>query len=78
MELIEVTTRFDTRGKIIPVNFIWQGEKYPIEATGRSCEDEQGQHVLVMIAGGKVFELLYVHAEARWYLEQTGARRATA
>jgi hypothetical protein len=75
MDAIEVTVRFDALGKATPLQFSWRGREYQVDSTGRRWEDEQGQHILVMIPGGRVFEMLFSPAEQRWYLKRTGERR---
>jgi nicotinamide-nucleotide amidase len=75
MDAIEVTVRFDALGKATPLQFSWRGLEYKVDSTGRRWEDEQGQHILVMIPGGRVFEMLFSPAEQRWYLKRTGERR---
>jgi hypothetical protein len=78
MEAIEVTARFDSAGKITPVEFRWQGRVFPVDSTGRRWEDERGKHILVMIPGGRVYELIFEPQEGRWYLLRTGADRMSA
>jgi len=68
MEKIDVTAVFDSQGKIMPLKFIWKGTSYPVDSIGRRWEDDRGQHVLVMIPGGRAFELLYANIERAWYL----------
>lgn len=68
MELIDVTARFDSRGEITPLAFIWKSITYNIESTGRRWEDERGQHILVMVPGGRTFELVYAAPYKAWYL----------
>ena len=70
METIEVTARFDREGKITPLSFTWRGKKYPVDSTGRSWVDEAGQHVLVMVPGERVYELVFLPAEMHWYLKR--------
>ena len=76
MEPVEVTARFDLQGKPIPLSFTWEGNLYQVDATGRRWENEGGQHILVMIPGGKVFELLFTAPDGRWFLKPTGPGRA--
>lgn len=78
MEPIEVTARFDAQGKTTPLSFVWQGKTYTVESSGRRWEDERGQHILIMIPDGQVFELLFAAAEGRWYLKLTKTRRTMA
>ena len=68
MEIIDVTTQFDSQGRLTPVGFTWKGVTFPVDSTGRRWEDEHGQHILVMIPGGRTFELLYADRERAWYL----------
>lgn len=70
MEPVEVTARFSGRGELIPINFTWQGVTYPVDSTGRRWQDDKGQHILVMVPGERVFELLFVTGEMRWYLDR--------
>jgi hypothetical protein len=77
MEPIEITVRFDLQGNPAPLNFTWQGKAYLVESTGRQWRDDLGQHVLVMIPGGRVFELIYVLAEGRWFLKPTSPQPPT-
>lgn len=75
MELIQVTAHFDLDGNISPTDFTWQGRHYQVESVGRRWQDEQGTHILVMIPGGRVFELLSGSARGDWYLARSGAGR---
>jgi hypothetical protein len=78
MQPVEVTARFGPDGKIIPLRFRWQGGLYPVESTGRRWQVEDGYHILVMTAGGRMFELLFIAQENRWYLAQAGGIRMPA
>jgi hypothetical protein len=78
METIEVLARFDSAGRITPLEFHWQGRVYQVDSTGRRWEDARGKHILVMIPGGRVFELLFEPPEGRWYLLRAGLDRMVA
>lgn len=78
MENVTVTARFETDGRITPLSFVYQGETYPIDSLGRRWKDEAGQHILVMVPGERIFDLVYVPGEARWYLRNPGAPPALA
>lgn len=78
MEAIEVIARFDSQGGMIPLRFIWQGDTYVVDSIGRRWVDDAGQHILVMIPTGKVFELIFTPLEGRWYLERIGDRKTVA
>jgi hypothetical protein len=73
MEPIEVTVRFDIQGKAIPQQFVWNGWVYTVTSTGRRWQDQAGEHVLVMTAEMKTYELVFDPDELRWYLSPTGA-----
>ncbi len=76
MEPIEVTAHFDEYGAITPLQFTWKGGTYRVESTGRRWQDQAGQHILVEVAGGQIYELTFMSGEGRWYIGQAGPRRA--
>jgi hypothetical protein len=78
MEIIDVTAEFDSQGRITPSQFLWKGTSYRIDSIGRRWEDDCGQHILVMIPGGRVFELLYTRNERVWYLIPIGSGQLMA
>ena len=69
MEPIEVTARFDISGEIHPLSFVWQGRKYPLASSGRRWQDKDGLHILVMAPPERVFELIYMSQEGRWFIK---------
>ena len=75
MEPIEVTAHFDQQGTITPLDFTWKGSKYTMESTGRRWLDDDGQHLLVMVMSGQVYELIYKKDDWRWYLQRVGPSR---
>jgi len=75
MESIEVIARFNEQGQIDPLSFLRAGRSYHVDTIGRRWEDEAGQHFLVMVPLERVFELLYVASDSRWYLKRTGLDR---
>lgn len=68
MEPIEVTAHFNEQGTITPLHFTWKGGKYRVESTGRRWLDDNGQHMLVMVASGQIYELTFKSSEDRWYI----------
>jgi nicotinamide-nucleotide amidase len=68
LDPVTVTARWDASGRFIPSQFVWQGREYAVESTGRRWEDEAGLHVLCMVAGGQVFELVFHLQPAGWSL----------
>jgi len=75
MELVQVTAHFDRNGEITPFEIIHGAFKYHVESTGRRWQDESGMHILVMVQTIRVFELLFIPHECRWYLRQVGIDR---
>lgn len=78
MQTIEVTAHFDEGGKIMPLSFTWKSSRYQIESVGRRWSAEDGQHILVMVPGGRIFELLFACKESRWYLGRVETARLVA
>ncbi|MBN2147424.1 MAG: hypothetical protein JW726_08545 [Anaerolineales bacterium] len=72
MEAIEVTVHFSETGKSTPLRFTWNKSTYLIESVGRQWQDEQGLHFLVMVTGGRMFELLFDCETRCWFLERIG------
>jgi hypothetical protein len=76
MEPAEVTARFDQEGRVYPMKFALHNQTFHVESVGRSWQDDNGYHILVMAAGDRVFELIFSVDETRWYLRQVGTGRA--
>jgi hypothetical protein len=72
MEPIEVTARFDELGKITPLHFTWKGSVHRVESTGRRWADEAGQHILVMVTSGRIYELTFRSGEGLWFIGRAG------
>ncbi len=66
LEPVQVAARWEPGGRFEPSQFIWQGQAYQVESTGRAWEDEAGLHVLCMVPGGHVFELIFRLHPAGW------------
>jgi hypothetical protein len=69
MEPVEVTACYGIHGKVTPLSFTWQGREYLVEGTGRRWQAEDGLHLLVMAAGERVFELLFVPQDGCWFIK---------
>ena len=74
MEPIEVTARFDEHGTITPLHFTWKEGVFRVESTGRRWLDDSGQHILVMVSSGQIYELTFRSGEGRWYIGQAGPK----
>jgi hypothetical protein len=68
METIDVTARFDARGQIRPIKFIWNGTTYQVESTGRTWTAKDGVHILVMVPDNRTFHLLFSPNQGIWRL----------
>jgi hypothetical protein len=77
-EAIEVIARFDNNGWVQPLRIRSEGRVIPVDSTGRRWQDEAGMHILCMLPGGRVVELIFQPAELRWYLRRLGEGRRAA
>lgn len=75
---IAVIVRFDQHGRPTPLEFTWRGTTYTVESTGRRWNDDQGSHVLVMVPGGQVHELVFAAQDERWYLKRISPGQSAA
>lgn len=78
MEQVQVQARWKRSGGFEPLRFTWNGTDYRVESTGRSWEDEHGLHVLVMVPGGQVFDLVFHLNPAGWLLRSVPGGSAAA
>lgn len=78
MDSIEVTARFAKDGRVYPQRISWQDVDYPVEATGRSWQDQDGLHILVMIPGERVLELIFQPEPGLWFLKSLPTGRQLA
>jgi len=67
---VEVHARYSSQGEALPVRLSLDGIGYQVEALGRRWKDAQGEHILVMLVGGKTLELIYDTGSGRWYARQ--------
>ena len=70
MEAIEVTARFDAKGNIIPLTFLWQDQTYKVDSIGRNWQASDGLHILVMNNKNQAFHLIFKPHTTQWYLLQ--------
>jgi hypothetical protein len=68
MDEIEVTSRCDSQGRIIPVEFVWKRRKYIVGSLGRNWEVKGTYHILVMSPENQVFHLMFNIVTAQWYM----------
>lgn len=68
MDQLEVTAKFDIKGKITLLYFTWKGSEYLVESTGRQWDASDGKHILVMVPDGRIFEVIYSPTDGRWLM----------
>jgi hypothetical protein len=68
MEKIEITTRFNREGKLIPLEFTLGDDPIRILNTGRQWETEGGKHILVMDHQENTYHLYFDLADLCWYI----------
>ncbi len=78
MEAVEVHTRMDHQGRVIPVEFTWHGASQRIESTGRRQIDGAGEHILCRTYDGATFTLFHAEIIERWFVEKAAPARAAA
>ena len=67
MEPIEVEATLGKDDELLPRRFVWRGSQLQVSDLGRRWNDEQGEHILVMVEPGKrVYELL--HTDEQWQM----------
>jgi len=66
MKNIEVTAHTNITGKVLPIFFLWEGRKTPILGIGRRWDAEDGEHILAMVPGDRVIELVHAPDQSWW------------
>lgn len=75
MQKIGVDALFDSEGNVTVRRIQAEGAWQAVEQ-GRQWLDEEGRHVLVMVDGRRVQELLLERGELTWCLKQRRSPRA--
>ena len=78
MEPVEVLVNFDLQGEVISKRFILKKVEYQVVSVGRRWIDEDGLHILVMVPGERVFELLFLPGSGTWFLRHWDSARLRA
>jgi hypothetical protein len=68
MEPIDITTRFNREGKLIPLEFTLGEKKIYIFNIGRQWDSDEGKHILVMDAQENTYHLFFALEDLSWYL----------
>lgn len=75
---VDVQARSNAQGQALPVSLALDGISYRVESIGRRWQDAEGEHILVMIKGGKVFELVHASPGGMWTARETGKTKPLA
>jgi hypothetical protein len=67
MEKIDITTRFTTNGKLMPIEFQTESGQVTVLDIGRQWETPQGKHLLVMDAARNTYHLFFQLNDLSWY-----------
>jgi hypothetical protein len=65
---VEVEADRTLDGLLRPRAFRWEGRRIAVRSWGRTWDDDDGRHILVMSESGRVFELGYEPLTAAWRL----------
>ncbi|MDR3574564.1 MAG: hypothetical protein P4L50_11920 [Anaerolineaceae bacterium] len=72
---IEVGVHKDIDGPWQPERFIWQSSTYSVLGIGRRWQEDDGEHMLVMVVGGQVYELIRAADQTGWYIKPSAGPR---
>ncbi len=61
-----VEVRFDEEGGIRVESFTWRKTQLLVVAAGRTWLDDAGRHLLVMVTGDRIYELLLRRSDLSW------------
>ena len=70
MKKIDLLIKYLPDGQMIPIKFTSQNNTYLITDIGRSWQDEQGTHILVLTSQGAASELILSSKDSNWYIKQ--------
>ena len=65
---VEVEADRTLDGILRPRAFRWEGRRVAVRSWGRTWDDDDGRHTLVMVQSGRVFELVHRPGEGGWRL----------
>lgn len=65
-EPLQVEARVDAEGPPQPLAFLWRGQRLLIHSIGRTWQEAEAHHYLVMVAGDRVYELAYSLERGFW------------
>jgi hypothetical protein len=74
-EPTEVEVRVDADGQVTPLAFTWRGQRMSVTGAGRRWVEADGEHILVMTPGERIFELLR-SPDGRWGIVRAPDRPA--
>ena len=72
MKPIKVNARYDSHGNVAPINFEYYGKVYRVDSIGRRWQTKDGQHILVLVTGGRAFHLFLDANANSWFMIRGG------
>jgi hypothetical protein len=67
-EPVQVEAVRDAKGRLTPKSFVFGGETYAVHQIGRSWDDGEWQHTLVMSRDGQTWDLAFSVDQGAWRL----------
>jgi hypothetical protein len=64
---LEVHTRLNREGEVIPLTCMLEGRKIPVTGIGRRWQAEDGEHIMAMLPRDRAVELLR-RPDGSWFL----------
>jgi hypothetical protein len=61
-----VDARFDQDGGVRVASFTWRQTQLLVVAAGRTWLDDDGRHLLVMVTGDRIYELVLRRSDLSW------------
>lgn len=58
---------FDEKGSVMIRSVRWEGRQLQVTDTGRTWTDDSGRHIMVIVPGPRVFELLF-KPDMTWWI----------
>lgn len=67
-EPLAVEAVVDARGGVQPKAFVWEGKRHTVRDVGRRWMADDWEHLLVLTADGRTWELAHSAAQGAWRL----------
>jgi hypothetical protein len=76
LEIVQVEYRYTVGKEIQPLHFVFAGQIKNVQDIGRRWQDEDGEHMLVMVEEERVFELVFQSLNKQWFLRSITSFRS--